>query len=477
MPSGQVSSSRHPAISYSDVAAAWMTRVRYEDLPADVVSSTKLRILDIIGLMVAGSRYMYGRTARDAALALGGRAESTIVGFGDRTGAASAAIANGLMAHALEYDDTHNETLVHASVTSVTTALPLGEALHTSGVNVLTSVAAANELACRVAMVAPGAFLTNGFHPTAVVGTFAAAFLAGRLLGLDSALVRHAIGIAGSMTAGSTECWSDDTHAKALHPGWSAHAGIAAAYLARAGLTGPSRIFEGRWGFFRSHVQQSDYAFQYQRMLHALGDEWESRNLSFKPYPVGHVSHPFIEAMLYLVRQHGLRADQVRNVTCFVHPDSIPLVCEPVEEKLHPKTAWHGRISLQYTLAEAIHTGGIGIRSYADASLFNPDILGLARKVRCEADPEPPPRSQFKGWVIVDTHDGRRLERIEPFSRGSRQNPMSEDDIVAKFRDNASIALDGAQMDRIASFVLALEQCADIATLMAMCAPIDHPEN
>ncbi|MFT4067618.1 MmgE/PrpD family protein [Paraburkholderia sp.] len=455
--------------SYSERAAQWLSALDYRDIPDDVLEQTKLRMLDVIGVTLAGSALSYGPIAHDAALALGGKAESTILGFGERTGAASAAMANGLMAHALEYDDTHNETLIHASVTSVTTALALGESLQAPGPAVLTAIAGANELACRIGIVAPDVLLPNGFHPTAVVGTFSATYLACRLLGLDVATTRNAVGIAGSMTSGSMECWSDNTHAKTLHPGWSAHAGITAAYLARAGLTGPARIFEGRWGFFRSHVQQPDYAFRFDRLLDRIGDEWESRNLSFKPYPVGHVIHPFLDAILHLYRQEGLRAEQVREIRCLVHPDWLTVVCEPVAEKLSPKTAWHGRISLQYTLAEALHTGHLDVRSYADESLFNPAILTLAKKIVCEADPNPTDRKQFKGWVVVDAVDGRRLERVEPFNRGSRENPMTASEIVEKFRVNLPEKFHGTKADAIVAAVTELNRAPAIAGLIALC--------
>ena len=169
------------------------------------------------------------------------------------------------------------------------------------------------------------------FMPPGSVGTFSAAYLACRLFGLNAELMRHAVGIAGSMTFGKLERWSYNTHAKALHPGWAAHSGMIAAYLARAGLTGPRNVLEGRWGFFRSHVQQPDHHYQFHRLTADLGKEWESRNLSFKPFPVGHVSHPYISAILRLHAQ-GLRADQVNRITCLLNKEWIPIVAEPLHE-------------------------------------------------------------------------------------------------------------------------------------------------
>jgi 2-methylcitrate dehydratase PrpD len=460
--------------SLSEQLAAWFSNLRYEDLPDDVVKNTRLRILDIVGLSLAGSQLEYGPMAHKAALAIGGQPEAHIIGYGDHIGAPSAAMANGLMAHCLEFDDTHNETLVHASVATVTAALSAGELAGTSGKEIVTAVAGANELACRIGVVAPGALHRNGFHSTGVIGTFSTAYLACRLFGLDAGLMRHAVGIAGSMTSGSLECWSDNTHAKALHPGWAAHSGIIAAYLARAGLTGPRSVLEGRWGFFRSHVQQPDYHYQYDRLLGGLGTEWESRNLSFKPFPVGHVSHPYISAILRLHAQ-GLRSDQVNRITCRLNAEWIPIVAEPLHEKLKPETPWHGRVSLQYTLAEALYTGRIDVLSYGRDNLRNSEILDLASKVHCEVDPDAPGREQFKGWVIVDTKDGRRLEEIEEFNRGSRQNPMSNEEIANKFRANAGFLLSKRQADEIIHAAANIETLPKVAELVKLTIK-DHSE-
>ncbi|WP_416414166.1 MmgE/PrpD family protein [Pantoea sp. App145] len=397
-----------------------------------------------------------------------GRPDSQILGFGQRTGVASAALANGLMAHALEYDDTHNETLVHASVISVTTALAAGARQHATGKDIVTAIAGGNELSCRLGVVAPGVLLENGYHPTAVIGIFGATYLTCKLLNLSPELTTNAVGLTGSMTSGSMACWTDNTHAKTMHPGWAAHSGIIAALLAQEGLTGPGGIFEGHWGFFSSHVQQPDYSLQFSRLMADIGEEWESRNLSFKPYPVGHVSHPFLDAILYLRQHENLRAADVQRITCIVHPDWIPVVCEPAEEKLHPKSAWHGRISLQYTLAEALYHGRLDIHSYSTTSLTNPDILALAKRIIIESDPLPTSRRQFKGWVSVDTRQGKHLERIEEFNRGSHENPMTQNEIVQKFRVNTQEIISEASANSIIDAVMNIEKCNDINDIMQL---------
>ena len=460
-----------PAQSYSSVAAQWYLALGIKDLPADVVARTKLHVLDILGLSLAGAARDSGRSVRAAMLNLGSGNECHILGFGDKTNALLAAIANGTMAHAMEFDDTHNESIAHISNSVITTALTLGEQLGLSGEKAIVAIAGGNEIACRLGVVAPGALHKVGYHATGVIGTMSATYVASRLLELNLEQTRNAIGIAGSQAAGIMECWADGTWSKFLHPGFAAHNGMIAANLAKAAFTGPATVLEGRFGLFHSHIQDKDRAFDFARMTGALGDKWESREISFKPYPTAHFIHSFLDALLYLVHNEGLKATDVKKIMCPIAAHMVPVVCEPVHEKIKPSTDWHGRISLQYSLAEALYHGRLDGRGYAPESLHNPAILDLAKKIDYRVDSEAPGREQFKGWVIVETKDGRTLERIEMFNRGSSNLPMSADDIRGKFRDNASFMLKGDRIEEVVKRVDQLEGMADVRELVALCCP------
>ena len=224
---------------YSEQLAHWCANLKFSDLPADVVASTKLRVLDVIGLALAAVDMPTGKSVRAAANAMGTGNDARVVGTGERLSAMQAALANGTMAQALEYDDTHNETVIHISSPMVATALAVGEMVNASGEQVLTAIAAGNELTCRIGLVAPQQFHKVGFHPSGVIGTFGTAFTAAKLLGMTPLQMRNAAGIAGSQASGILACWEDGTQSKFLHPGWSALSGIAAALLARADYTGP----------------------------------------------------------------------------------------------------------------------------------------------------------------------------------------------------------------------------------------------
>jgi 2-methylcitrate dehydratase PrpD len=452
-------------MSLSLTLAQWAAALRYEDLPADVVRESKRRILDVIGLSLAGAETPFGRSVREASLALAPTGPSRILGLGDRTGVAYAAFTNGAFSQALEYDDTHNESIVHMSSPAVAAALALADAHPLSGRDLILAVALGNEISCRVGSVSSGELHKRGFHPTGIFATFGAAYLASKLLGLDAEAMARAAGIAGSFASGLLECWVDGTQTKFLHPGWSAQSGIVAAHLAKAGTTGPAAVFEGRWGLFASHVQQAEAHRDFTRIDNKLGDLWESRNASFKPFPSAHVIHPYITAAIRLHAQ-GIGSAQIARVDCPVTQFIVTIVCEPTSEKFAPATDSHGRVSLQYSIAEALYYGRLGKSAYATESLHNSDILSLARRVHYHVDPAYPGPGRFKGAVKVTLTDGRVIEELEEYNRGSAENPMPDSELEAKFDENASGLLSAEKRRQLIAHVAQLESLDRAATLV-----------
>jgi 2-methylcitrate dehydratase PrpD len=212
--------------SHSADLAGWASRIAFGDLPHDVVEATRLRVMDVIGLALAGAESDFGRSTREAAIAMSPPGPCRVWGTGDRLGATMAAFANGAGAQALEYDDTHNESIVHMSSPAVAAALALSEigdsAGLVSGRDLITAIAVSNEISCRVGSVSAGQFHRLGFHPTGLFAPFGVCYLAGRLLGLDAEAMTRAAGICGSFAAGLLQCWVDGTQTKFLHPGWAA---------------------------------------------------------------------------------------------------------------------------------------------------------------------------------------------------------------------------------------------------------------
>ena len=451
--------------------ARWVSGLSFADLPADVVAATRLRVLDVIGLALAGSTTPFGRSTRKAALALSPPGSSRILATGERVGSPTAAFANAAFAQALEFDDTHNESVVHMSSPAVAAALALAETRTTSGRELIVAIALANEISCRIGSVASGQFHRRGFHPTGLFAPFGVTCLAGRLLGSDAVILSRALGICGSFAAGLLECWVDGTQSKFLHSGWAAQSGIAAATLAHAGVTGPPTILEGRFGLFASHLQHPETRKELERVTEGLGTTWESRNASFKPYPAAHVLHPYVDAVLRARERHAIVPEDVARIECPVAEFNVSIVCEPLAEKLAPASDSHARISLQYTVAEALYAGRLGRSAYSEESRASPAILALARRVTYVVDPTFPGPGRFKGAVRITMRDGRVIAETQEHNLGSVENPMSAEQLRAKFDENAAGILSDPQRDRLAGDVDQLDVLDDAAILVEHAIP------
>ncbi|MGV3770588.1 MAG: MmgE/PrpD family protein [Sphingobium phenoxybenzoativorans] len=446
----------------------WVKNLHFDDLPEDVVTATRLRVLDVIGLSIAGGQRPFGRSVRQSASSLYPGNDARLWGTNGVASMLGAAFVNGALSQALEFDDTHNESIVHMSSPAVAAALALGDRLDAGGRDAILAVAIGNEISCRVGSLAPGQFHKRGFHPSGLFAPFGVSWLASKMLGLDERQMICAAGITGSFAAGLIQCWVDGTHSKFLHPGWAAQSGIAAATMAGSGVTGPLEVLEGRFGLYASHLQDSNVTPDWNRLTDGLGDTWESRNASFKPFPAAHVIHPYISALLRLRERHGLLPEHIRNIRCDVAPYIVGIVCEPQSEKLHPLTDSHGRVSLQYTLAEALVRGKLGKQGYQADALRDETILGLAQRVEYRVDPSLPGPEQFKGVVAVELTDGAIVEEIEEHNRGSFQNPMTTQEIVAKFTENVDGTLSGEQAASIVDAALSLDRLDSIAHLTSL---------
>jgi 2-methylcitrate dehydratase PrpD len=446
----------------------WVSRVTFSDLPSDVVEATRRRILDVIGLALAGADTPFGRSTRAGALAMSPAGPCHVLGTGEPIGLPAAAFVNGALPQALEFDDTHNESIVHMSSPSVAAVLALSETRPIDGRALLTGIAVASEVSCRVGSVAPGQFHKRGLHPTGLFAPFGVTYGIGMLLGLDAGRLAAAAGICGSFAAGLLECWADGTQTKFLHSGWAAQSGMAAAFLAEAGTTGPARVFEGRFGLFESHLQEAAAAKDYSRIVGSLGTRWESRYSSFKPYAAAHVLHPYVDAALRIRSEHRLTPADVARIECPVASYIVGIVCEPLEEKLAPATDALCRVSLQHTLAEAFCFGSLGRTAYEDARRTDPDVQALARKVSYHVDPDFPGPGQFKGALRVTLNDGRTLVDVQEHNRGSVENPMSDAELRAKFDDNAGRLLSAAARDRLVHALQHAERLEDASALVKL---------
>lgn len=440
--------------SVTQVLADWTASLSLSDVPGDVLSASEARILDVLGLVMLARRFDIGQALLRGARTLGGPPEARIFGEPGLTGAATAALANGAMAEAIEFDDTHNETVVHVGAPVVAAALAAADAADAGGLDLLLAVAAGAEATCRLAAVGPGLFHPRGFHPTGIFGPFGAVFAAGRASGASSETLVHAAGIAGSQACGLLECWSDGTWAKAAHPGWAAHTGILALRWAAAGLTGPARVIEGRAGLYRAYVP--DASPDFARATAGLGDIWEGRNISFKPYPAAHVLHGLLEAALSLSGR--LDPDEIDSVVCDVAPHWEAIVCEPLEVKQRPASAAEARISLQHAVAEALVFGDLSADAFGAERLQDGRVRRLAAAARYQVRPDWTDRTVFPGRLHVRLRDGRDFSSEVMSNLGGAARPMPFETVAAKFRANVAGVLSPEAAERVCRDVRRLRE-------------------
>lgn len=459
-------------LTLSRKLANWVYPTTLEALPEDVVRATKLRLLDVTGLALLGAGSEIGRSVRKAALAMSGSGPCHILGTGNVTGVAAAAFANAVFANAMEFDDFHIESLVHMSSPAVAAGLALSETVPVSGSTLIAAIAIGNEISCRIGSAAGSELLRRGFHPTALCAPFGAAYLSAKLLGLGIDEIMNAAGICGSRAAGMLDGGTDSAHSKPLQCGWAAQGGIAAAFLAWAGNRGPANVFEGGFGSPAYHVQDTAAQLDLHRIDAGLGSQWESRNALFKPYPAADVIQPYIRALLRL-RARGIVPEEVERIECPVPPFIMPMVCEPLKEKCAPASDAAARVSLQYSVAEALYRNSLGRDAYSADSLRNPNILDLARKVACYADAALVSPGSLKGSVRIVLKDGRAVEEKEELGRASQQNLMTEGELLAKFHDNAAVLPEAARQ-QLAEQILNLERQPDAGALVPLAVAFER---
>lgn len=447
--------------------ADWAAGLRFEDLPAEVVADCRLRLLDTLGVALAAVPLPIGVAVRKACRAMGGGDAATVLGEGSRSSAANAALVNGTLAHAMDFDDTHNESVMHPSAPSVSAALAACEAIHASGRELIVGIAIGNELGCRLGLVTPGAFHGVGLHPTSVLGAPAATAAVGRLWRLSAAQIASGFGISASQASGVLEAYSDGTWSKTLHPGWAAHAAIVAGHLAQAGFTGPATAFEGRYGIYNAMLPVGT-KMDLAAATVGLGQEWTCLDTAFKLYPNAHAIHAFIEGALELRSTHKLSPDRIRSVELAVPAEFVGQIAEPRDAKLVPRTSTHARASVFYAVAAALVDGEVSAAHYEGESFRRQDILDMAQRIVARIVPAGD-TIRFSGRVTVQRIDGTAVSAFVAEADGTGSRRLDEARIVGKFAATVGSVLAPSPRDRLAEMILAVDRLEDVTKLAVAC--------
>lgn len=442
-------------LALSEVLAHYAAGFDAQRIPDEVRERARLLMLDSVGIAIASHGYDFSRRALAAIDELDGGGDSVVIGSSRRMDLRNAALANGILVHGLDYDDTHARGVIHATASALPTVLALAAREGRSGADMVAAYVLGMEVSTRLGAVAKGGFHQIGFHPTGLIGTFGCTLAAAWLLGLNVQQMVDAQGIALSLASGSLEFLNDGAWNKRMHPGWAASAGITAATFGKHSYTGTRLAYEGRFGLYASHLGGADYDLGLATA--ELGDRWELMRVSVKPLPACHFTHASVDAAARLHAQ-GLSAEQVHRITVLVPQEVVKTVCEPESSKRKPANSYEAQFSIPYLVGTALSKGRLTLDDLEPDALRDPAVLALAEVTDYRHDPDSGFPKHYSGEVVVELKDGRVLREREAVNRGAEDRPLTESDIRAKYRDNALRRVSAAQADAIEQSVLQLEQ-------------------
>jgi 2-methylcitrate dehydratase PrpD len=455
------------ADDYTLRLCAELARWRYEDLPAAVVRMLKLFVLDTLGV-IAGAANAAGIRELNQRLAKWETAGSATGLHGMRRySPPTAALANGTAAHALDFDDQHDPARVHTNCVVLPTLLATAEDIgNVSGKDFLLAYAVSTEMHARLGLACYNS-LGHGWHPTMVFGTPAASLGAARLLKLDAEGMRNALGMAFHQTSGSAQSMRDGVLSKRFGPGFAARAAVLGAFLAADGLTGTRRTFEGNAGLFALYERDE---VRSDLITEGLGNHWRITEYSFKPYPCCRCNHTAIGLAIQL-RGQGVKPGDVRSVEIGMGNVNWMTVGEPYDVKRD--SVVHAQFNVAYSFARALTDARIDLLSYQKPAISAPAVVALAGKVRAVDDPAIAANALEAARVTVTLNDGRVIELRSDTVKGSPQEPMSEDELLAKFRGCLEYGLHAkrADADKLADAIMDLEHATDVGATVVGAFP------
>jgi len=433
--------------------------------PAAARAAAARAVLDTIGVTLAGASEPAARSVQQVIAHERGDADDSgscrVLGTALRASATDAALANGTAAHALDYDDMCFVSLAHPSAPLVACALATAEHAGATGRALLDAYIVGFEIEARFGRAMNPRHYQKGWHCTSTIGTIGAAAAASRLLGLDAAAVRHALGIAASEASGLKDNFG--SMVKPLHAGLAARNGVLAARLAQAGLTANLNAIQGPQGFLAAMDSEHDPQ-DLRSFLDDLGDRWEilDTGITVKLYPSCAATHPTLDTLLDLKRREGFGADQVQAVEI-----GVDAVTPTVLIHSRPADGLQAKFSMPFCAAAAIVHGRVGIETFEDWQVRDREIVSsLQRVTMCvdsTLDGSAPPLTQAR--VTVRLEDGRVLTAVANGARGYPERPASDDELAMKFISCAVRALPEPRAEQALAAVRAIESSPDVRRL------------
>jgi 2-methylcitrate dehydratase PrpD len=453
----------------TSVLAEWASGLRMKDIPDTVKDHAKRFLLDNFGCQIAGATLPWSKQFYDVLTKSRSGTHSTVAYYGTKLSPDDAAFLNATFNHANETDDTHLKSPTHPGQIAVPCALAIAEYVNASGEQLLLGVIAAYEVMIRLSWACSPYLIYRGHHPPVGVGPFGGATAGIAIMGFDHETAMNAYGIAGSHAAGLIEYTKTGGSVKRIHAGIPSQAGVRAAMLAEAGITGPHSIIEGEKGFCKVFAGEYDLS----RLTDGLGSKWHMLDNGIKPYSCCHLIHFAFDAIDVLREQRDFSANDVHEVC--IATNSEPILSH-IGSIIEPKDILGAQFSMPFSVAMRLHhggrrlKGGNGFWDYMDVNLRDPALLETARKVKVIVanDPTRWARVDEGGEVQVTLKDGTVLKTEYPHSWGLPENPMSLSDVEDKFRYVTGPVMSEASQAAIISAMRNVESIDSVSKISEM---------
>ena len=447
-----------------DSFSEWSRRMRWDNVPDAIRAMVTRELLDYLGGAIAG-RSIVGMPAwLQVLIDLGGRPEAQVVG-GASVPPQVAALCNGYFGHVLEFDDTHDGATLHAGSAPIPAALAAaGRRGRLAGSRFCEAVLLGIELTCRLGVATRLNLIEGGWIYGALFGHFGAALAAAHILDNRPEVLKNAFGITYCFACGNHQSTREGAPTKHLQPGIAAGNGILAVLMAGGGLEGVKQPLTGEDGLSRVYLRG---AFKPERALADLGVRYETDRLSFKPYPTCRFTHPAISAALKLHSALGAALAGAERFELLVGPQAHDIVGRPVPERLNPVTRMGAQFSVQWAAAVALMHGEVTPRQLVEEVPPTEPVRSCIARIECKVDPAAEDRDI--GGCILRVHGrfGNR-EVKENNARGHPDNPLSDEELLAKFRANASLAgLSADAASVLAAAILGIDAMPDISPLLS----------
>lgn len=458
-----------------DTLLDYITSVRYEDLPEEVVQAAKGILLNTFGAMLAGSGAEGVRQIAGLATQWGGKQESTVFLYGAKVPAHEAVFVNATMARALDFDEFNLRSGIHAGATVVPVALAAAELSgNTTGKDLIAAAVVGAEVMSRMRLVPDFCIGTSGWTGE-IYGGFGGAITAGRILGLSREDMASALGLALSQASGSSQAIYDGSLATRLQQGFSARAGLLSSRLAARGISGARDFLEGRAGFYP--VYYRGMAYDINRLLDGIGKRYEFLNMATKPFPCcGFLMAP-IEGIIDIIRSNKVNPRDIARVQVRVNQRMYNTVCAPPETRYRPKTIADAMFSLPYVVGTAMLRGDVSLEDFAGDEIVDTERLALADKVEIMVDEGIERESQELNLslslhrLVVEMKGGEQFSKKMYYPKGFPQQPMTQEDFVRKIEKCAPSAVKPFPKEKIETLrglVENLEQQSNINSLMTL---------